>query len=61
METDRRGSRKKLIIKGASKKKLKCWKKFLSNEKNKYQLIKLMLNVWQTNLTALYLTIRCLI
>ena len=26
MERHRRGSRKKLIIKGASKKKLKCWK-----------------------------------
>ena len=51
----------KLIIKGASTKKTKCWKEFLSNDENKYQLIKLMLHVWQTNLTTSHLTNRSLI
>ena len=51
----------KLIIKGASTKKPKCRKEFLSNDENKHQLIKLMLNVWQTNLAASHLTNRSLI
>ena len=37
------------LIKGANTKKPKCWKEFLSNDENKHQLIKLILNVWQTN------------
>ena len=48
-----------LIIKGASTKKPKCRKEFLSNDEN--QLIKLMLNVWQRNLTASHLTNRSFI
>ena len=39
----------------------KYWKEFLSNDQNKNQLIKLMLNIWQTNLTASHLTNRSLI
>ena len=61
MERRRKRSGGKLIIKGASTKKPKCWKEFLSNDENKHQLIKLMLNVWQTNLTASHLTKRNLI
>ena len=61
MERRRRGSGDKLIIKGASTKKPKCWKGFLSNDENKHELIKLMLNVWQTNLTAFHLTNQSLI
>ena len=61
MERRRRGSAHKLIVKGANTKKPKCWKEFLSNDENKHQLIKLMLNIWQTNLTALHLTNRSLI
>ena len=60
MERHRRGSGGKLIIKGANIKKPKCWEKKLSNHKNKHQLIKLMLNVQQTNLTASHLTNRSL-
>ena len=56
VEKRRKGSGDKLIIKGASTKKSKCWKEFLSNDEDKHQLIKLMLNVWQTNLTASHLT-----
>ena len=58
MERCRRGSAHKLIIKGANTKKPKCWKEFLSNDENKHQLIKLMLSIWQTNLTASHLTNR---
>ena len=60
-ERCRRGSGDKLIMKGTSTKKLKCWKEFLSNDENKHQLIKLTLNVQQTNLTASHLTKRILI
>ena len=61
MERRRRRSGDKLIIKGASTKKRKCWGEFLSNDENKRQLIKLMLNVRQTDVTASHLTIRGLI
>ena len=61
MERRRRGSGDKPITKGANTKQLKCWKKNLSNDENKHQLIKLMLNAWQTNLTASHLTNRSLI
>ena len=61
MERRRRGSGDKLIIKGAITKKPKYWKGFLSDDENKHQLIKLMLNVWQTNLTALHLPNQSLI
>ena len=61
MERRTKGSGDKLIIKGANTKKPKCWKELLSNDENKHQLIKLMLNVWQTNLTASHLRNRSLI
>ena len=44
IERHRRGSGNKLIIKGASARKPKCWKEFLLNDENKLQLIKMMLN-----------------
>ena len=61
MEKRTKGSGDKLIIKGANTKKPKCWKELLSNDENKHQLIKLMLHVWQTNLTASHLRNRSLI
>ena len=39
MERRRRGNGDKFITKGASTKKPKCWKEFLSNGENKHQLI----------------------
>ena len=56
MERCRGKSGDKLIIKGASTKKPKFWKEFLSNDENKHQLIKLMSSIWQTNLTSSHLT-----
>ena len=61
MEKCTKGSGDKLIIKGANTRKRKCWKELLSSDENKHQLIKLMLNVWQTNLTASHLRNRSLI
>ena len=52
MERCRRGSGNKLVINGASTKE----PQILERCENKQQLIKLMLNVRQTNLTASYLT-----
>ena len=44
MEKLRRGGGHKFIIKGASTKKPKFWKEFLSHDENKHQLIKLLFN-----------------
>jgi len=44
--SEERGYRNKIILKGESTRRPADWKAFLSNEENKQQFIKLLLEVW---------------
>ena len=52
MERNRRGVADKLIVSGGEMKRPKDWKVFLSNDDNKAQLVKVLLDTWSSVPTA---------
>lgn len=52
MEKNRRGVGDKLIVSGGEMKRPKDWKVFLSNDDNKVQLVKVLLDTWSSAPTA---------
>jgi len=55
MERNRRGVGDKLIVSGGEMRRPKDWKVFLSNNDNKVQLVKVLLDTWSSAPTALIL------
>jgi len=51
-ERQRRGVGDKLIVSGGEMKRPKDWKVFLSNDDNKVQLVKVLLDTWSSAPTA---------
>jgi len=56
-ERQRRGVGDKLIVSGGEMKRPKDWKVFLSNDDNKVQLVKVLLDTWSSAPTAAILCV----